>query len=441
MRADTTLRPEKPPRAFIVSTGEDVPRGQSLRARMFVLELGPGEINWQRLTECQRDAAAGLYAQAMSGYVRWLAPRYEDVRSGLRAEHAKLRDVASRSDQHRRTAGIVADLALGLKHFLTFAQEAGALTPEQAEKHWIWGWKALGAAAAEQHQHQIAGEPTLRFRQLLGAVIVSKQAHVAGPDGSEPEQPEALGWQGEERTGPEGIPYITWRPKGPCIGWIDGEDLYLEPEASFAAVQKQGRDSGDALVVSGQTLRKRLHERGLLISTDKKRQVLTVRRTLTGSRREVLHVLANFLSIYADQPDQPDHEPDRAYTYAGSAPSLWSGSELPTLPVTDHEPDQQLTAETNGRVMHGHRSGNGRVPDQHKPLVRAENSATGRVGRAFDTERDNNDSEGACPRYVQEHKRHSEGDEKLDLCLHGYPGGKECYLCDPEHPMRREEGR
>src|SRR6185436_13476176 len=34
MRADATLRPPKPPRGIILSTGEDVPRGQSLRARL-----------------------------------------------------------------------------------------------------------------------------------------------------------------------------------------------------------------------------------------------------------------------------------------------------------------------------------------------------------------------------------------------------------------------
>ena len=41
MRPDTTLRPEKPPRSLTLSTGEDVRRGQSLRARMLILELAP----------------------------------------------------------------------------------------------------------------------------------------------------------------------------------------------------------------------------------------------------------------------------------------------------------------------------------------------------------------------------------------------------------------
>jgi hypothetical protein len=42
--------------------------------------------------------------------------------------------------------------------------------------------------------------------------------------------------------------------------------------------------------VSEQTLRHRLRERGLLVSTDVGRQMLTVRRTLEGCPRQVLHL-------------------------------------------------------------------------------------------------------------------------------------------------------
>ncbi len=95
MRADATLRPAKPPRGIIISTGEDVPRGQSLRARMLTLELGPGELDWARLTDCQRDAAAGLYAQAMAGFLRWLAPQYPAIRDGLRARRRRCATVST----------------------------------------------------------------------------------------------------------------------------------------------------------------------------------------------------------------------------------------------------------------------------------------------------------------------------------------------------------
>ena len=51
MRPDGSLRPAKPPRGLILSTGEDIPRGQSLRARGLFLELGPNDLDWQRLSK------------------------------------------------------------------------------------------------------------------------------------------------------------------------------------------------------------------------------------------------------------------------------------------------------------------------------------------------------------------------------------------------------
>src|SRR5262249_27167398 len=69
----------------------------------------------------------------------------------------------------------------------------------------------------------------------------------------------------------------------------DGE-LYLEPEASFAAVQRFARDQNESFAVTASTLRRRLKEKGLLASTDAARGKLTVRRTLQGERRDVLHI-------------------------------------------------------------------------------------------------------------------------------------------------------
>src|SRR5262249_49296200 len=93
-RLDSTakLREPKPPRALILSTGEDIPRGQSIRARLLILELSKKSIEsaalteWKSienaaLTECQNNAQAGLFAEAMGAYVRWLAGRYDDARN------------------------------------------------------------------------------------------------------------------------------------------------------------------------------------------------------------------------------------------------------------------------------------------------------------------------------------------------------------------------
>ena len=84
MRADGSLRPAKPPRGLVLSTGEDIPKGQSLRARMLILEITKGDILPDVLTRCQQDARSGAYAAVMAGFVQYLASRYEQIRQTLR---------------------------------------------------------------------------------------------------------------------------------------------------------------------------------------------------------------------------------------------------------------------------------------------------------------------------------------------------------------------
>jgi hypothetical protein len=75
----------------------------------------------------------------------------------------------------------------------------------------------------------------------------------------------------------------------------------VEPTAAFRLVQMAARDAGEALPVSEQTLNKRLNEKGLLASVDQKRETLTVRRTLAGSKKSVLHFSRGTLL-----PEEPD---------------------------------------------------------------------------------------------------------------------------------------
>lgn len=287
LRSDASLRPAKPPRGLVLSTGEDVPAGQSLRARMLVLEVSPGDLGPlppdpnPTLSACQRDARAGGYAAALAGFVRWLAGRYEQVRAGLRAEADRLRERASGAGQHARTPGIVADLALGLRYLLEFAHDVGAVSAGEQAELWRRGWEALGQAAEAQAAHIATAEPAALFIRLLSAAVASGSAHVADGDGNEPPEPQRWGWR------PEGGCH---REQGTRVGWLVEGDLYLEPDSSFAAAQQLARAQGEAFTVTPTTLRKRLKEKGLLASTDEVRGKLTVRRTLQGVRREVLHI-------------------------------------------------------------------------------------------------------------------------------------------------------
>jgi hypothetical protein len=307
------LRPERRPRGLVLSTGEEIPGGQSLRARQLISEVGYGDIPRDRLTRCQRHAAAGDYAAAMSGFLCWLAKQYAEVRLVLKHQVTALRDkaLAEMDPGHARVPGIIGELAVGLQHLFDFAVAIGALMEAERSVLARRCWAALKEAAAAQAVSVEAAEPTAQFVRLLTAALASGRAHLAGADGTEPAEPRVWGWRQCEVGGGDNA-RTEWRPQGRRVGWVVSQkvglvgsiNVFLEPEASFAEVQAFAREQGESLAISPRTLHRRLKDRGLLVGTDQVREVLTVRRVLEGQRREVLHLRAELLY---HPPDQPDH--------------------------------------------------------------------------------------------------------------------------------------
>ncbi|MFL6278387.1 MAG: hypothetical protein ACJ74G_24645 [Blastocatellia bacterium] len=298
MRADATLRPEKHPRGLILSTGEDVPRGKSLRARLLISEVGPDDMDWDCLTKAQSYAASGLLMSGMSGFIQWVAPRYETFRNELRTKIAYYRNYAAQSGMHKRTPEIVANLALGWRCFLDFAYESGAITEQEKKAYWTEGWQAFGQAALMQSRYQSASDPVQIFLDSVQAAMASGRAHVACVDGSVPANPQAWGWWEFGNN--------DWTPKGRRIGWVDATGLYLEKDAAFAEVQAIGAQSGEPLSISAITLHKRLHERGLLISTEHARGTLHIRKKLDGVARNVLHLKEDVFSASVPSAKKTD---------------------------------------------------------------------------------------------------------------------------------------
>lgn len=320
MRPDGSLRACKPPRGLILSTGEDLPRGQSLRSRVLVVEVGRFDVDWSKLTDCQAHAGAGRLAQALAGFLRWIAGRYETTQGQFIALLPKLRARAAASGAHRRTPEIVANLAAGFGLFLAFARTTGALSDAEHAELLERGWRALGEAARAQAAHQAPAEPARRFLELLAGAMSSGRAHVAAPDGKRPNAGGGTwGWRLNA--------YGTHEPMGDRVGWLEGEDLYLDPDAAYAAVQRLGQEIGDRIALTPQTLRKRLKERGILATCETQRRMLTVRRTLEGQRREVLHLQREALcastgdSDFADTQDALWSAPAGGVVAPGSAPA------------------------------------------------------------------------------------------------------------------------
>jgi hypothetical protein len=191
---------------------------------------------------------------------------------------------------HRRTPGIVADLFIGWQWFLDFASEAEALTRGEAAGQRARLWSALIEVAHRQSEHQREANPVDRFLALLRSAISAGHAHLATRNGGTPANPGTRGWRASEPA--HNRRRAKWMPQGVRIGWLDGQDLFLDLDSAFRAAQAMAAD-GDGIAVGILTLVKRLHEGGWLKSVDERRGRLKVRRVIDGRRLEVLHLHAN----------------------------------------------------------------------------------------------------------------------------------------------------
>jgi len=266
-RDATSVRYANPPRGLTLSTGEDVPRGQSLNSRFWLLEFAPGDVDEEKLTACQGDARIGIYAEAMSAFLQWLAPQYAEVKQRLPQQIEEFRDTATRSGQHARTPEIIANLMLGLRYFLRFAVEVKAVSADDAKELREKAWRALGRGAAAQTRGQASEEPARRFVNLIAAALDRGDACLR-------EAATAKPLDGE---------------KGRCVGWTTDDGLVLlNPESAFATAHELSRQQGEPFSVRMKTLGKRLEERGFLTGHDKHRNTTQV--TIGAARKRVWSV-------------------------------------------------------------------------------------------------------------------------------------------------------
>lgn len=235
MTSDTRLRHSYAPRGMIVATAEALPEGpafESAAARALTLNLSTNDVNLQRLSALQKCKA--MFSQAMTGYVTWVAHRYEELSRELPARSEALRDEVrgELAGAHPRTPDAVASLIVGLQVLRDYAVDAGALD-------WAEGGEFLKRASAgviEAGQAHAAatrgGDPATRFIEILRSLFAAGKAYVRDKEtGEQPPAWEELGWE-------EGVLDDSLQPKrnAEFVGWADDEYIYLNQEVAYAAV-------------------------------------------------------------------------------------------------------------------------------------------------------------------------------------------------------------
>jgi hypothetical protein len=344
MTADTAIRPAKEPRGLLLSTGEDTPGTQSLRARQVIIELSKGELNWLKLTECQSNAAAGHYAMATAGFVRWIAPRLHKVEAMMQKDLTEFRNATAKlPGAHRRTPDNVCSLATGFRMWLTFAQAVKAIQAEQAAELWTRACKAFQDLIDYQAIEQAASDPSRQFITLVSALFAGDRAHITNEKGGAP--PHAARWGWTRANGSN-----CWTPQGIKVGWLKRENVYLDPTISFAAASQLGKEIGQGITISLMTLQRRLKQSGLLASTEEGRETNTVRLYVEGARRNVLHFSPDTLSGYK-KPDQSAVSANGAF----GSPNNWQAAldqpDHPTNLVTNTSLTQSASYKELGRLV------------------------------------------------------------------------------------------
>lgn len=306
MTAELKMRATYYPRCLIIATGETYPRGQSLAGRILFVELAKGDIEPARLTACQSDRDAGRYVSAMATYIEWLAPLLDEAQA--RAREIAI-DVAAEfrvGGLSARTPGIVGELMAGAACFLAMAVERRAIDAKEADEYEGRVRQGLLKAARAQGEHQREQAPAWRFIELFNSALASGGAHLQTVKGGTPERANRWGWR-ENGSG-------AWEAKGPCVGWICPEAIYLDPDAAYKAAQSMA--AGDNRIEVGPvTLWKRLHEAGLLEIIDDARETLKPRRVVCGAKRSVIVLRKDALvqepPNYVELPDTSDLQEKR----------------------------------------------------------------------------------------------------------------------------------
>ena len=264
------------PRGIILSTGEDIPEGHSVRARMLIMELTPGDVKLDELTKAQEKR--GKYVGATAGLIQYLCDKKIDLTPRVN----QLRD-AYRNIGHSRTPAMLAKLVTVAEAVLEYAVNIKAIKPVDLKSMKADARNAIETQGLVQHTFLEDSDPTDLFCAAIRQIFASGLGHVRGLNGGVPNNAPLVGWIKESGEGE--LP--TFKAKGPCIGWISTpkNELYIDLTAGVSLIKKV---AGPEMTLTKQTLFKRLKDAGKIIRVDDSRQRNTIRVTADGHVRNVL---------------------------------------------------------------------------------------------------------------------------------------------------------
>jgi hypothetical protein len=298
--------PEHPPRGMLVTTGEDVPRGFSGLARILEIEVAPGDIDRDRLTDMQALGQSGLLARGTGELVKWLAPDLDARLKAFRERaDAILKDLLKASTAHLRIPFAVAELQAAEELSFECAADLGVISDEECAQFSEDASTAFRKVVLSSAVDSADLGPAAQFLNLLATVLASGRGHLICRDGTPPSNPQVCGWRPVK---------ADLAPCGDRLGVVDGGDAYVKLDAALAAVRRLAHEAGKPFEISERTLAKRLHEGGKLVAIQRNgrnqdgNRVYLVKCTVLGVRSSgYLHMRTSDLLGDDDHGDSKSH--------------------------------------------------------------------------------------------------------------------------------------
>lgn len=248
-----------PPRCMVLSTGEDLPEGHSCRARTLLVDVPevvhPSADN-SLLDDLQAKARAGYMNRGMAAWLQWLAPKIDRIESGWgesMIETRKSMDMAIMG-AHGRSVDAIAELLITGQLLLTWAQEEGAITADEANRLTLDFKLAFQNISEDQKLEQAAEDPVKKFLDMFPDLLAAGVCHVALPpctDVIRTNKAKAFGY--EYTSYNDG-----WAPKGLCVGILESGYIMLNKTTVFSVMVEQAKKAGVSFNTTYQTFWKRL---------------------------------------------------------------------------------------------------------------------------------------------------------------------------------------
>lgn len=277
LRADLSRHADRPPRSLVIITGEQLPEGASINARLVVVEVNREELDLDAITEVQ--GLAKRFPHAMRAYLEWLAPKIGSVKELERVKD-ELRDWFRAVSGHMRQPESLALLALGLACFLECAEEQAAISSDEADRIWETACKALSDICHREADYLRERDPADEFLRAVTTMLAQNTAYLRKKD------PSAT----ELNDGP-----------GEHIGFTDWKYVYLMPEASQKAVSNFLYRAGVNWPITKRALGQLLKQKGCLILGSDGRTTRQV-HTFWGKHR-VFQIPRDYVLDYSGEDD------------------------------------------------------------------------------------------------------------------------------------------